>query len=403
MNRSRHTRRLVAALALAAIVVATVAAFVSSPSAAADPADSRLAHAQAQLQWCKDLRQHDARNSADRAWADTCIRLAQREVNRLSVVPTPTPTSMSPTTTQPPVTSDTTTSPPPATTTPPPTSSPAGQACPAYPAFPDGACTGVPAGVTLTAYTGPCTITVAGTVIDAKLVSCGRLSIQTTGVVIRKSRINGQVGTLNGDFGSSFTIVDSEVIAPQATAVESQGVGDANFTMLRVEVTGGNRGVYCRYNCRVEDSWIHGTNIASTPRIHASGVRQSQGATLLHNRIHCSAADTPSGGGCSADLTGYGDFEPVRNNLIERNLFVATPGGACAYGGSSGDDGSKPYGHLAEGIVFRDNVFERGTPGDGGRRNCGYYFPITDFDSSRPGNLWQNNRWDSGELVPPAN
>ncbi|GIH02624.1 hypothetical protein Rhe02_06910 [Rhizocola hellebori] len=275
---------------------------------------------------------------------------------------------------------------------------PAGlQRCAPYPAFPDANCTGVPTGITPVKYTGPCTIKTDGTVIEAKLVTCA-LSIQAKQVMIKNSRIDGTVGTPNGTEQYSFTIMDSEVHAPRATGTESQGVGDANFTMIRVEVTGGNRSVYCRKNCRVEDSWVHGQDIAQEPRIHASGIRQSQGSTILHNRIHCSVADTPSGGGCSANLTGYGDFEPVRDNRIEKNLFVATPAGACAYGGSSGDDGTKPYGNQALGIVFVDNIFQRGRTG-----KCGFYFPITDFDSSRPGNKWVNNKWDDGVALPPAN
>jgi hypothetical protein len=289
-----------------------------------------------------------------------------------------------------------TTASPTAKPTRPPTSKPPSgpQSCPSYPKFPDESCTGVPAGMRLTNYSGSCTIKKNKTVIDRKVVSCA-LRIQATGVVIKNSRINGSV---NASGSYSFTITDSEVRAPQAGSVESQGVGEANFTMLRVEVTGGNRSVYCRKNCRVEDSWVHGQTIAQSPRIHASGIRQSQGAKIIHNRIHCSVRDTPSGGGCSANLTGYGDFEPVRNNRIEKNLFVATPAGACAYGGSSGDDGGKPYGSQAENIVFVDNVFERGPGG-----KCGYYFPITDFNSNRPGNQWINNRWDNGGVVPPAN
>jgi uncharacterized membrane protein YgcG len=275
-------------------------------------------------------------------------------------------------------------------------SSSSAQNCPAYPAFPDGNCTGVPSGVVLSAYTGNCTITANNTVIDGKTVNCS-LEIQATNVQIKNSRITGTVYTPNGSLAYSFTITDSEVIAPQATGIEQTGIGEANFTALRVEVTGGNRSIYCRKNCTVQDSWVHGQNIAQNPRIHASGIRQSQGATLLHNRIHCSADDTPSGGGCSANLTGYGDFEPVQDNRIEKNLFVATPAGACAYGGSSGDDGSKPYGSQASNIIFKDNIFQRG---DG---NCGYYFPITDFDDSRPGNEWTNNKWEDGAILPPAN
>ena len=68
-----------------------------------------------------------------------------------------------------------------------------GQSCPAFPSFPDAACTGVPSGVTLTSYTGPTTITTNNTVIDSKLITSG-LDIQASGVIIKNSHI-----TFNGD------------------------------------------------------------------------------------------------------------------------------------------------------------------------------------------------------------
>lgn len=330
-------------------------------------------------------------STAEREWLETCVGAF--------TLPTATTTTTVPptTTTVPP----TTTSTPPTSTTPPVTTGP--QACPAYPAFPDAACTGVPAGVTLTSYTGPCTITTANTVIDSKLVNC-QLRPMAAGIVIRNSRIVGGVYGATGRNAPSFTVTDSDLIAPQVNQTEANGLGEANFTAIRVDVTGGNRGVYCRFNCVLRDSWVHGTNIASNSAAHASAVRQSQGNLIIHNRLQCQANDNSAGGGCSADLTGYGDFEAVTNNRVEKNLFMATPGGACAYGGSSGDDGTKPFGNQAHDIVFVDNVFEHGTRrGDHGTFNCGFYFPITDFNSARPGNQWINNRWDSGEVLPPAN
>lgn len=408
---SSRPTRLVAALALAAIVIATVAAFASSPvSADVDPAvEQAIADARANVVRCQAALDAGGLNATERGEALRCVHINEAALRGLlgSTTPTATappstaPSSVPPTTAAPPTSLPPPTTPP--VTTGPPPSSPAGQECAPWPAFPDASCTGVPAGVTLTAYTGPCTITTPNLVLDSLLITCSPLRPAAAGVLIRNSRIVGNVYGQTGAGAPGFSIVDSEVVAPQAGAVEVTGIGEANFIALRVEVTGGNRGIYCRFACTVTDSWVHGTSIAQSPRIHASGIRQSQGARLIHNRIHCSAQDTPTGGGCSADLTGYGDFEPVHSNRVERNLFVATPGGACAYGGSSGDDGTKPFGNQAHDIVFVDNVFERGTPGDGGRRNCGYYFPITDFDSSRPGNLWVNNRWDDGGVVPPAN
>ena len=70
---------------------------------------------------------------------------------------------------------------------------------------------------------------------------------------------------------------------------------------------------------------------------HEGGIRMGQNTIIRHNTIACDAPDMPPDGGCSAPLTGYGDFTPVTDNLIERNLFKATPAGYCAYGGSTPD------------------------------------------------------------------
>jgi hypothetical protein len=117
------------------------------------------------------------------------------------------------------------------------------------------------------------------------------------------------------------------------------------------------------------------------------------GSTLIHNSILCNAPNFPPEAGCSADLTGYGDFAPVQDNLIQGNLFRASTGGTCAYGGSSG---GKPYSDDANNIRFIDNVFERGRG-----RKCGYWAPIMDFDRSAPGNVWSGNTWDDGTVVTP--
>ena len=126
---------------------------------------------------------------------------------------------------------------------------------------------------------------------------------------------------------------------------------------------------------------------------HESGIRMEQNTTLIHNTIACDAPIVPPDAGCSAGLTGYGDFAPIQDNLIQNNLFLPSTGGACAYGGSSG---GKPYSDEASNIRFIDNVFERGTNG-----KCGVYFPVTDFDTSAPGNVWQNNTWSTGGAVKP--
>ena len=60
--------------------------------------------------------------------------------------------------------------------------------------------TGVPAGTTLTTYSGPCTITVDNTVIDSKTVNCS-LFIEAENVTITKSQINGRIHVDSDDCG----------------------------------------------------------------------------------------------------------------------------------------------------------------------------------------------------------
>jgi hypothetical protein len=291
-----------------------------------------------------------------------------------------------------PAPSPTTASPSPEPSPSPTATSTSSPAAPAGGEFPNAANTGVPPGVALSDYTGPCTITKNDTVIDAKTVNCD-LQIRATGVVITRSRVNGEINGGEGT-GSSFRVEDSEIVNPARQAC--QCIGSDNFTVLRTEIRGGNRGVYCRLNCTVADSWIHGTALLATQ--HASAVRVEQYATVRHNTLACDwTALTDSEIGCSADMTGYPDFAAITHNTITGNLFAANPTGTgfCAYGGATG---GKPFSGAATNatyIRFVDNVWQRGANG-----KCGTYGPITGFDAGRTGNEWTNNRFADGAIIP---
>lgn len=252
--------------------------------------------------------------------------------------------------------------------------------------FPDETNTGVPAGTQLRAYTGPTTITRDGTVIDARTVE-GGLSIQASNVVIKRSQINGPVSVSeSGSLVVSDTFID--VGDQPGTGLEAY-----NYTAERVHIVGGNRSAYCAWNCTIRDSYVHGQFTDETGEYHESGIRMEQNTTLIHNSIACDAPLVPPDAGCSAGLTGYGDFQPVRDNLIQGNLFLPSTGSACAYGGSSE---GKPHSDGAQNIRFVDNVFVRGH-----NNKCGVYFPVIDFDRTAPGNVWQGNVWNSGGAVRP--
>lgn len=242
----------------------------------------------------------------------------------------------------------------------------------------------------LTAWTGSCAINSAQT-ITAKTFSCD-LTINAA-VTITNSRV---AGTVSVGSNGSLVMTDSEVNASPGSPRQVTGVEYHDYTLTRVEIQGGNRGAYCATNCTIRDSYVHGQRLSAN--WHASAVRMEQYTTLIHNTLICDSGPPPAGSdqGCSASLTGYGDFAPVRDNLIQGNYFPPTVYSAfCAYGGNSG---GKPYSGMTSNIRFVDNVFGRGTTS--ANRNCALYGPITDFDKSKPGNVWTNNKYTDGTTIP---
>ena len=273
----------------------------------------------------------------------------------------------------------------------PPTASPTPTVTVTPAEFPSNATTGVPAGTVLTAYTGDMSIQTAGTVIDGKTVT-GQLRVFAKDVVIRNSIINGTVYTDADANVGSFTITDTTVNVGNQPGT---GIGDVNFTALRVHVTGGNRSINCFRDCTVQDSYVSGQFRDSTGTYHESGIRMGSSSTIVHNYILCDAPDVAPDAGCSADLTGYGDFAIVQNNLIQGNYFADVASGYCSYGGSTQ---GKKYSAGVNGIVFRDNTWQKNAKGI-----CGTYGPVTSFDSAAPGNVWVGNRWTDGTPILPAN
>ena len=255
--------------------------------------------------------------------------------------------------------------------------------------FPGPSNTGTPDNVALTNYRGPCTINSPNTVIAAKTVNCD-LDINATGVAIRNSRVNGSIDTSNS---GSLTISDSTVDAGEVNSNVNDGpraLNGSNFTAIRVEAVRGISGGFCEVNCELRDSWIHGQDRDEGGHAHESGFRMENRTHVVHSSIACDAPSVAPDAGCSADLTGYGDFATIQNNLIERNLFLPTTGGFCAYGGSTS---SKPFSN-GNNNVFRENIFKRGPSG-----KCGVYGAITDLDGGARGNQWIDNRWDSGQRM----
>ena len=268
-------------------------------------------------------------------------------------------------------------------------------------------------------YTGSCTINAVNTVIDSKVVNCRAIDVRASGFVLKNSYLNGAI--VQSSDADSYTVQDSFIdnavsypacgdgscpagkyaCGDTGNATTDCGVGGSNFTILRTEIINTNRAAYCQFNCLIQDSYFHGTNLwpDASNLAHASSVREEQNLTLRHNSLHCSYTGPFVNHeiGCSADLTGYADFAPIKNNTVDFNLFVANPGNAfCAYGGAT----PKPFSSdptNATNQKFTNNVFQRGTT-----NICSAYGPVTDFDKNRTGNVWSGNVWDDGRPCRPT-
>lgn len=263
--------------------------------------------------------------------------------------------------------------------------------------------TGVPAGTVLSAYTGPCTITTANTVIDKKTVNCN-LDIRAKNVTITNSKINGYIMVDDTRCGTaSFNVSDSTI---HVGDINFRGLIYCSYTATRVNVSGGQSMAFCD-TCTIQDSYLHHpledpAGAAANRAAHNSTVRMSKNAVIKHNTLWCYVKEyaQPNGqdtSGCSANQTGYShDGAPPYNSRVEANLYMPTSGGYCAYGGSTTGETDK-----VRDIVFKDNVFKRSAYAGQGGPNCGYWGAVTSFDASRPGNQWINNRWDDGTVLNP--
>jgi hypothetical protein len=256
------------------------------------------------------------------------------------------------------------------------------------PGFPDAANTGVPAGVALEPWTASCDIRADDVVIDGRLVDCGGMLVYGRNLTIRNSVVRGPIMT-NAE-RASVTVADSNI---EAGRTSWAAVGGGNLVVQRSELTGGQHSVQCASHCVVEDSFLHDQWNDPGAAFHNNAFISNGGTDMVvrRNTLWCSPVDNGRGGGCTADLSLFGDFSPVTDVAVAGNRFHSTAGGYC---GTFGHNPAKPYGSAPARIMVTGNVFERGS----GR--CGSYGPATSFLAGA-GSSWSGNTWEDGSDVQP--
>jgi hypothetical protein len=241
----------------------------------------------------------------------------------------------------------------------------------------------VPDGTVLHSCSG--TITTAGS-YDACEFSSG-VVIKTSGVVITRSLVHGQVKGV-GDSLQGLVLRDSEIdcrCLSQGSSDTPVAIQYSNFTLTRVDIHGAGHGVAMGSNVTVEDSWIHG--LGGNTSAHKDGIYVGDGSSsvIRHNSITCNDG---SAGGCTAAIGLLTDFGAIRYFTIDGNL-LNTNGSYCFYG-----EGGPGKSYSSDHITFTNNTFGRDV-----YPKCGFYGPVTYFDSSAPGNVWSGNVWADGTTV----
>lgn len=265
--------------------------------------------------------------------------------------------------------------------------------------------------VTLTPYTGPTIIRSCGVVIDSKVVNetllieagNGTTSPSTPCVTIRNSLVKGVIFAEKSSYGPTV-IEDTEVAPPDLPFWEN--IGRSNFYATRVNSHGGQGVIKCESNCVSRDSWVHGMELGGAYHYNAFGGNGTDNFVIDHNYGSCGdwakVSDPVDDAGCSAVIGFYGDYAPIQDITITRNLLASTFSGTgesvhrqAAYCLNPGYYPGKPHPDTFR-LTVTDNLFARGS-----NRTCGVYGPSNSLHGrgAANGSVWERNRYVDGATI----
>ncbi|WP_052756338.1 DUF4082 domain-containing protein [Lysobacter capsici] len=272
------------------------------------------------------------------------------------------------------------------------------RSCPPFPAFPNAACTGVPAGQTLTTINGNLSSTRDGQIINAMLIT-GDLVIRHNNVTVSNSRIKGFVDNRNV---RNLVLRDVDVGPDACPAVNNGGrrliTGDNGYTLIRAHlhhngddmlITGGGEPVV------IQDSLIH--NTCFYPDDHLDAVQfyspgQVGHVSILHSNIDARPVNASGYGNAAvfwADRPGAGSTLTIRESRLAGGGYTLAP-----Y-----DSG------LGSGVVIEvsDTRFVRNSQWGSacyvGNNSPANHSPTIAYNGSE-GLKWLRNAWDDGTPLP---
>jgi hypothetical protein len=278
-------------------------------------------------------------------------------------------------------------------------------------AFPGAACTGVPAGVSLRPVGGNLDIDGDGSFdmyrIDEDGTSLDSIDfavpvcVFASDVTITRSRIPeavwaagpAQQGPCDGDREPGYVardlrFVDVEVVGTDFRVAGFTSLHGNGITCIRCDVHHTSAGFYGSH-MTIVDSYVH--DLYGEPGSHNETVLGFAGDVVIRRSNLVGILSPGSdGGGVSASLAFYThlDWGPLDDVLVENNRLETTTAVYCAYGGDSDEQDPTD-------VRFVDNVFVRNAES----ATCGGGGPVDGWRRGG-GNIWENNRFDDGELIP---
>jgi len=172
---------------------------------------------------------------------------------------------------------------------------------------------------TLTPYTGPMTITKAGTVIEGKIIN-GSLTAAVNNVKVKNCQIDytGTYG-VNGYGYSGLTVEDCKITGPGMAGTSVAGIfGGDDLTARRCNISGAEHGIHTQESGVVEWNYIH-TQRRGGPDPHYDCVicQGWQNGVIIRDNFLVTQ-------NTSAVLVKQ-DFGPVKNVKIQRNWIINDP------------------------------------------------------------------------------
>ncbi len=185
--------------------------------------------------------------------------------------------------------------------------------------FPNSTNSGVPAGTTLTAYTGPMTISTDGAVIEGKIID-GSLRITGANVVLKNCVITyNDYWGVDAEGAKNVTIQNCTITGPGDKGT-STGVilGSGNF--LGNNISGGEHGIVLTDGASVvKGNYLHdGGSALADPHIGGISLKGGQSNVLIE--------DNTVIGKDTSDIFLQNIFGPITNVVINHNYLAGTPG-----------------------------------------------------------------------------